>query len=183
MIKKLTWWQAFLGLLIVAFVGLLVWVRPKAYRIPTSAMEPTLQGGDTILSGRPLKSGDKLFRGSVVIFDGPKTRIKGLGGSQIKRLIALPGDRIEVLNGELTVNGIPLPTRGGEHAKPPGNAYTPAMSTPRYPLVVPEGTAFVLGDHYSNSLDSRYYGLIPIIAIERIAWARLFPMRHAGKIE
>lgn len=134
-----------------AIVGLLfplgssVYLRAhvvEAFRIASGSMEPTLRRGDRILvdklGGRPLKRGD------VVVFRHGSDPER----NYVKRLVGLPGDRVEVRDGRVYVNGEPLPDPKAD----PGA--TPDL--PEQP--VPPGCYFVLGEHLANSKDSRDFG-------------------------
>ena len=86
----------------------------------------------------------------------------------IKRVIGLPGDTVEIAEGRVILNGVPLKepyVRGGQ---------TPSMGmTGR--LTVPEGYVFVMGDNRGGSLDSRQLGAFSLREIMGEAVCRLFP--------
>jgi signal peptidase I len=158
--------------LLLAFVGIL-----RVYRSPTSSMEPTLQAGDHLLTTNLTKN--RLERGTLVIFD-PGSSLKGTSPNMhLKRLVALPGDVIEVRGNEMLVNRIPLPTRDG-----PSMPQRPVVGYPpiAYPLTVPKGHVYLVGDHYANSLDSRYFGPVPIGAIRMKPFVRIWPLSSFGSI-
>jgi signal peptidase I len=159
--------------------------------IPSGSMRPTLLEGDVVFVNRlaynvkvPLTDivlaplGDPK-RGDIVTFSSPKD-----GTRLIKRIVALPGDTVEMRGDMLTINGIPAkyddfsaapepvaPGRvvGSVHATEhvSGNAreiqFLPAVRARRdiAPLVVPPGNYFMLGDNRDNSEDSRYIGVVP----------------------
>ena len=92
---------------------------------------------------------DNVERGDTVVFWYPGDPTK----SYIKRVIGVPGDRVEVDRGTVLVNGKPLK----EDYVPP--EYRDQVSTPV--TKVPDGEYFVLGDHRSSSNDSRSWGMVP----------------------
>jgi signal peptidase I len=159
---------AVLTLLVKAFVI-------QVYRIPSASMENTLQIGDRVLVNKVVYHVRGIARGDVVVFSGqdswgpdapppsgnPVARVVdnllsglGLHSDQtyyIKRVIGLPGDRVACCtDGKVTVNGVPLDERQYLF---PGNP----PSTFKFSTVVPPGHLWVMGDHRSDSDDSRYH--------------------------
>jgi len=159
---------AVLTLLVKAFVV-------QVYRIPSASMENTLQVGDRVLVNKVVYHFRGIARGDVVVFSGqdswgpdapppssdPIVRIFddvlsgiGLQDSQtyyIKRVIGLPGDQVACCtDGKVTVNGAPLTE---DSYLFPGNP----PSTVKFNEVVPAGHIWVMGDHRSDSDDSRFH--------------------------
>jgi signal peptidase I len=159
---------AILTLLVKAFVI-------QVYRIPSASMENTLQIGDRVLVNKVVYHFRGIARGDVVVFSGqdswgpdapppsgnPVVRVVdnllsglGLHSDQtyyIKRVIGLPGDHVACCtDGKVTVNGVPLDE--GQYLFP-GNP----PSTFKFSEVVPAGHVWVMGDHRSDSDDSRYH--------------------------
>lgn len=152
-------------LVIVLVRGFLV----DVFYIPSGSMEPTLEQGDRVAVWR-VGAGDP-HRGDVVVFDGsgslwpndsganPLTRFVDEVGSwagmsqrdgiYVKRVIGVAGDHVQCCgtDGKVTVNGQPL----DESYVMPGDK---PSETP-FDVVVPEGRMWVMGDHRSDSRDSR----------------------------
>lgn len=159
--------------------------------VPTGSMRPTLLEGDVVFVNRlaynlKLPLTDIIVtqlaepkRGDVVTFSSPKD-----GTRLIKRLIALPGDKVEMRKEVLFINGKVATYDAPEMlTEPMGNNTTlPAMrltetidqSNHRIqllkgvparndfgPIEVPPGMYFALGDNRDNSADSRYIGFVP----------------------
>ncbi len=159
--------------------------------IPSGSMRPTLLEGDVVFVDRvaydlKLPFTDRAIarlgeprRGDVVVFSSPKD-----GTRLIKRLIALPGDTVEMRDKRLVINGRPAEydprdwamesvgggmrvpalrlvetTRDGAHAIQwlSGVASRDSIA----PFVVPQGYYLMLGDNRDDSADSRYFGLVP----------------------
>jgi len=160
-------------------------------RIPSGSMRPTLLEGDVVLVNRlaydfkfpltdtPLIELGTPKRGDVVVFTSPKDGVR-----LIKRLVAVPGDTLEMRNEVLLINGVaagysdptasfepvekgmPIPAiRATEHAVGYDHLvqFLPDIPARRNfgPLVVPEESYFFLGDNRDNSADSRFIGLVP----------------------
>ena len=142
------------------------------YVVPSGSMEPTLEPGDRVLVDMrahgwrvPLTTwhlthGQPVQRGEVVIFDSPRD-----GTRLIKRVVAIGGDSVEVRNGHLRINGRWL-SDGQETVERLGvrtatldldDGGGPDVA----PTQVPQGQLLMMGDHRGNSLDGRYFGLVP----------------------
>lgn len=136
--------------LIAVIAGLLLRGAVQTYSIPSESMSPTLQTGDHILV-TPL---DTMFhhaeprRGDVIVFRSPFH----VDESFVKRVVAVPGDEIELLDDEIRVNGRTLPEPWMRTRKANGV---------RSPQILPDGQYFVMGDARDNSVDSRGFGHVP----------------------
>lgn len=152
----------------------------KFYRIPTAGMSPTVKPGDLVLSTRSFSASSSYKRGQIVIFRPPISPHNRF----IQRIVALPGDHIEVIDGSLAVNGVVLRSPEGFLAKrPTPNHRVPGLRMPDYPMIVPEGRMFLIGDNYSNSLDSRYFGPVEVKEITHLPRMITFPPNRAGRLK
>lgn len=163
---------------VVTILALCGWM--KFYRIPTKGMSPTVKPGDLIFSTGGLLASSDYKRGQIVIFrppHSPKNRY-------IQRIVAMPGDRIEVIDGKLAVNGSMLISPEGHNSTPPIPAHRlPGSQKPEYPLTIPEGRMFLMGDNYLNSLDSRYFGPVEMKQVTHVPRAIAFPPSRAGALK
>ena len=145
----------------------------QAFYIPSGSMEPTLKPGDRVLVNKLSYDLHSIHRGDIVVFKRPPSEaadptIKDL----IKRVIGLPGDRIEGRDGLVYINGQLLK----EPYLPPGTV------TSNLPMrTVPPGEYFVMGDNRGNSNDSRFgLGPIPAHLIVGRAFVRVWPLSGLG---
>lgn len=144
----------------------------QAFKIPTGSMEPNLLVGDHLIVNKmvfaPAASGleralapDRpVERGDVVVFKFPQDPERDF----IKRVIGLPGERLEWRRKTLYINGEPLAEPYVHLLEPPPPAGTPSTGELREsygPVTVPAGQYFVMGDNRENSEDSRYWGFLP----------------------
>jgi signal peptidase I len=161
--------------------------------VPTGSMRPTIQEGDVVLVDRlayqlkvPLtnvviaRTGEP-ERGDVVTFYSPEN-----GKRLLKRLVALPGDTVEMRDKQLWINGQPAtyaPTERVSEPAPDGSAIEAQRLAETYgtrthavqwltppgssgwdafgPIVIPADHYLMLGDNRDNSADSRWFGLVP----------------------
>jgi signal peptidase I len=170
--RKQGWRFVLLALaLAVAISGLVRSLWIDVYFIPSESMEPLFGTGDRILVSRTDFAAEPVRRGDVVVFDGRGTYAPlnsgkgpvldaasavaqwlGVAGSEttyVKRVIGLPGDKVVCCDeqGRLTVNGQTLE----EPYLYPGDA----ASAQKFNVVVPADRLWLLGDHRSQSADSR----------------------------
>jgi signal peptidase I len=138
------------------------------YYVPSGSMEYSLIPGDRVLVNKtaygvriPLTKID-LFgaatptRGEIAVFDSPRD-----GTRLIKRIVAVGGDTVSLMDGQLRINGEPLGDREAEQF----GGRTALLNLqdgggPNYNMEIPQGMVLAIGDHRGNSLDGRFFGLI-----------------------
>ena len=182
---------SFLRTIVVALFLLTFLLQP--FLIPSESMEHTLLVGDFLLVDKQIfaPAGDHhscfrhllpyrdIERGDIVVFHHPSPPYL------VKRVVGIPGDRIRIIEGKVTVNGVPLdePYAVFEPAEPnparddfPGRIYKDPNIDPTWwrqmqgmtkngELVVPPDQYFMLGDNRNYSKDSRFWGFVPKEAI------------------
>ncbi|MEM7261089.1 MAG: signal peptidase I [Planctomycetota bacterium] len=151
-----------LGVLLA--LGLHVFVT-QVYAISGQSMEPTLHNGERVVIHKLSPSLVSIDRGDMIIFESKNDERKNL----IKRVIALPGDEIEIDNGVVYLNGQPLDE---EYARQELGRFSTHVSR----RVVPDGHLFVLGDNRPASQDSRHFGVVPIDSVKGEVFLRLWPL-------
>jgi signal peptidase I len=200
-------WLVLVGVALLVMLvvrGLLV----QSFYVPSGSMEPTIEPGDRILVNK-LVSGDEVQRGDVVVFDGTTTFASAdrspheddgligrtLAGAAslvgvdlgeqdfVKRVVGLPGDHVVCCDsaGRLTVNGVPV----RETYLFPGDV--PSDLT--FDIAVPAGRLWVMGDHRSDSADSRAHlgdpggGTVRTQDVVGRASATFWPLSRMGGFE
>lgn len=158
---------------IIAFGFILSWglrsAVAEASLIPTGSMLPTIQLQDRVIVDKLLFKLSTIKRGDIIVFH-PLKDVNSGGDYWIKRIIGLPGEKVEVKDGKVFINDCELT-----------ESYT--MEKPNYtfaPITVPENSYFVLGDNRNNSLDSHYWGVLPSENIIGKASLRYWPLDHFG---
>lgn len=97
--------------------------------------------------------------------------------SYIKRVIALPGEHIQIQDGKVYINEKEL-----DEPYLQDNVITDSYGGIFTDLVVPENCVFVMGDNRANSVDSRRFGCVPLEKLEGVVWIRFWPFNLFGKI-
>jgi len=126
------------------------------YKIPTGSMIPTFMIGDRIFVDKISYRFKPPERGDIIVFKYPLDMKKDF----VKRLVGLPGDKVEIREGKIYVNNTPLDDK--IFAK---NYYynmrEGRLGLEGQVLEVPEESYFVLGDNSAHSSDSRAWGFVP----------------------
>ena len=161
----------FIAIILALFIRTFV---VQAFKIPSGSMIPTLLIGDHILVNKFIYGVKVPFtdfvaipitkpeRGDVIVFRFPKDESKDF----IKRVVGIPGDKIEVRDKILYVNGIEQSEPFTNHS---ANALPSQIMPDRDnfgPVNVPEHSYFVMGDNRDHSLDSRFWGFVDFSKIK-----------------
>ena len=160
--------EIFITLIIAVAVCFAVQSSAQTFVVVMSSMEPSFHEGQRLIVNKILYKFREPKRGEVIIFEAPDT----LGGDYIKRIIALPGDALEIKDGAVYINGSEL-----------DEPYI--MSPPKYTvreLEVPDNRYFVLGDNRNNSNDSHNDWLVPRENIIGKAWISTWPPNNWGMV-
>lgn len=170
------------------FVFFVITFVVQAFQIPTGSMEPTLLIGDFLLvnkmaySSSPLSREKKILhqksveRYDIVVFKFPDDLSKDF----VKRVIALEGETVEIRDKQVYINDQPVPEDYKVHSD--SKVYTEndyyqyddVIRDNYGPQVVPSGCCFVMGDNRDNSMDSRYWGFLPLENIKGRPWLIYF---------
>jgi len=118
-------------------------------KIPSASMETTIMTGDNIFGNRLVYKFSDPQRYDIIIFKYPDDESKLF----IKRVIGLPGDTIDIHDGDVYVNGSEIPLEDSFCAEPDSTV----GGNLTYPITVPEDSYFCLGDNRVYSKDSRYW--------------------------
>lgn len=131
--------------IIVVFIGIFTFIF-GIFRTADLSMHPAIRDGDLVIFYRF----DKKYVASdtiVVSYDGEK---------QARRVVAIEGDKVDLINGQLFINGsVQMEQEIHERT----DRYETDV---RFPLTVEAGEVFVLGDGREHSTDSRVYGCVPV---------------------
>ncbi len=196
--RKKPLWREYLEAIVIALF-LALFIRAfivQAFSIPSGSMLETLQIGDYLLVNKfaygirnPLTN--KVIipwgqpqRGDIVVFIFPPDPSKDF----IKRVVAVAGDEVQIVNKQLLVNGQPLDIPEAVfkdyHVIDQNDAWISANGAAgRHrdnfgPYKVPEGTVFVMGDNRDHSFDSRFWGPVPLDHVRGKAWIIYFSIDY-----
>lgn len=136
-----------------------IWLTPMA--IKGDSMSPALNDGEVVLLDRLGKYWKKPGRGDMIVFSTPD-------GVFIKRIVALPGETVDISDGRVYIGSRPLDE----------SAYAVGLVGDLEPVIVPDDAVFVLGDNREKVYDSRLpqVGCIPYQHIEAVLRLRIAPI-------
>ena len=170
------WWREAIETIVWAFILAMI-IRTfivQAFWIPSGSMIPTLEVNDRVLVAKFWNWVLEPKRGSLYVFRYPMDRERDF----VKRVIAVPGDTVDIKNGIVYINGIATEeTYVKNHDR-----YTLTKSSlfPEVPFKVPEGKYFMLGDNRGNSQDSRFWGFADIDDMRGPVFFRYWPLNRIG---
>lgn len=190
---KRSFWRELPILLLVALL-IAVLIKTflfQAFYIPSGSMEEALQVNDRVLVAKQSYRIGDIERGDVVVFDEPNGQARtqenvvqaivrnvaeSIGVSTprtefIKRVIALPGETVEIRNNEVLVDGAAI-----DEPYLPGGVRMRDMD----PVTIPEDHVWVMGDNRNVSDDSRSFGPVPVDTIVGRAMTIIWPPSNWG---
>lgn len=164
-----SWLRDILVAFVIAIFIVVFVVQPV--KVEGTSMQPQLVDQERIFVNRFIYQLKDISRGDVIVFRYPKDHRK----SFIKRVLAVPGDEVEIRNGRVYLNG----ARVFEPYVNP--EFLDDRSFPD--MVVPSGKYFVLGDHRNSSNDSRNWGFVSQELIYGKAFFSYWPVTHFGVVK
>ncbi|TDI48320.1 MAG: signal peptidase I [Acidobacteria bacterium] len=159
-----------LAIAVVICVLLITYVV-QAFKVQGTSMSPELKDGERILVNKFMYHFSDIARGDVVVFWYPEDPEL----SFIKRIIALPGETVEIKSGDVFVDGVLI------HESYVTSAHADRRSHPSQEIR--PGHYFVLGDNRRGSNDSRSWGLVPERYIYGRAFVRIWPPSDVGLVQ
>ena len=146
--------------------------------IPTGSMLDTIQQGDRVIASRLAYTFNDPERFDIAIFKYPDNEKEYF----VKRVIGLPGEKVDILNGTVYITGADgktLELRDDFVSEENKDNYSGSF-------VVPEDCYFVMGDNRDNSVDSRYWVTTNYVSRDKFigkVMFRYYPFKTAGKLE
>jgi signal peptidase I len=153
------------GAFLVAFVVKTFLIQ--AFFIPSGSMLPTLHEDDRVLVNKLSYDLHDVHRGDLVVFERPENEAAGQIKDLIKRVVGLPGERIESRDGHVYIDGDLL-----EEPYLDDRTQTTGLE----PQTIPAGHVFVMGDNRGDSMDSRVFHAIDEDLIVGRAFVRVWPL-------
>ena len=169
------------NLLIWIIIALIIrWQVVEPRWIPSGSMLPTLQVQDKILVEKLTpkiisKSNLSKLKNKIVVFNVPNQLIKAgydANTALIKRVIGVPGDKVEVKEGNLYLNDVVQDNY----------IFDRNINYSTGPFIIPENSLWVMGDNRNNSMDSHVWGFLPYEKIIGKAILRYWPLNKIGPI-
>jgi len=186
--RKKPWYREYGEALLFALILALI-IRTfvvQAFKIPSGSMEDTLLVGDHLLVNKFIFGLQVPFsdhrilairhpeRADIIVFEYPEDRAKPFFQRRdfIKRVIAIPGDVVEVRNKQVFVNGELFELEQEVHKE--SEIQPPQLSERDFmaPRTVPAGQYFVMGDNRDRSYDSRFWGFVEESEIKGLAFIK-----------
>ena len=161
---------------VVIFLVLYVFVF-QPHRVQGQSMFPTLHSGEYLLTNKFTYQFEEPRPGDIVVFKAPIHEEY----DYIKRIIAVPGDRVKIIDGKFYVNGYILDESHYLSSSVATNGQR--FLQEGMEVIVPPNSYFVAGDNRSNSSDSRDFGPIAEDKIVGKAWFRYWPPSAFGLIK
>ena len=155
----------------VLFCFFIVTFVAQPVRVQGASMQPRIEDNERILVNKFIYRFHGVERSDVVVFYYPRDP----SVSYIKRVIGLPGDRVEIRSGNVYVNG-----------KAIEEPYLLPQFRDRYDMpetIIERGHYFVMGDHRSSSMDSRSFGSVPEKYIYGKAAFCVWPITKTGRVQ
>ena len=164
-----------IALAIVLYVVIQTFVV-QTYRVEQQSMQATLQPNQHLLIDKLTPRFDDYSRGDIIVFHPPPDAGEG-DTPYIKRVIAVGGEHVQIKRGAVWVNGVKLDE---PYVNKDGDTEADGDQTT---WDVPIGSLFVLGDHRSQSTDSRAFGFVPVDSVIGRAWLRFWPLNTLTLIQ
>ena len=158
------------GLLIKTFVA-------TPYVVPSGSMRDTILEGDTLLGERVSLYFSDPEPGDIVTFDSPIS-----DETLIKRVIAVGGQTVDLVDGSVYVDGERLDEPCTEGRPSYSLTDLPGSAGIEYPYTVPEGCVWVMGDNRTDSKDSRYFGAVSVDDVTSRALFIYWPLDRIGAL-
>jgi len=173
--KPIRWLVEMLVITLVAYLILTTFVL-RAYEVEQQSMEPTLYGSERLLVDKLTPNFIGYQLGDIVILQLPADENGIMPTSFIKRIVAVPGDTIELRNGQVLRNGEAMsePYLGAQ-------ATLPATEVTQWQLE--EDQYLVFGDNRANSVDSRFFGPLDRDQLLGRVWIRYMPFDKFGLVQ
>lgn len=166
--------QALAGIASAVFaLFLLLNYVAAAIQIQGNSMDPVLQNREKIIVLKMPISKYRIGRFDIIVFSHPATPERKL----IKRVIGLPGEKLQISKGEIWINHRPVQTSAVNRDRP-----NIPFNRPMETVLIPENCFFVIGDNWGTSLDSRDFGPVHINDVIGKAFLRYWPFTRFGKI-
>jgi len=146
----------------------------QPYRVQQVSMERTLEPDQYVLVDKLTPRFDAYKRGDIVVFNPPPNWVQAQGQPYIKRVIGVGGDTVELKDGKVLVDGTALIEPYVFQEDGDSQPTDALIGVGKW--VVPDGQLFLMGDHRSNSADSREFGPVDISAVIGRAWLRYWPI-------
>jgi signal peptidase I len=186
--------------LVLVALGVAILIKSflvQAFYIPSESMDPTLEVGDRVFVSKFAYDIGEIHRGDVIVFENPNPAEvpdrgivggflhwlgEGIGFAQpenedfIKRVVALPGETIEIRDDVVYIDGEPLDEPYLTEAARRHNGDFAATT-------IPKDSLFVMGDNRGNSADSRFgLGFVPFDSVIGEAFVVIWPLSNVGGV-